>query len=211
GPIRYRYSGKEATADSPFNHVVHVRATGFQNEIISKQPALYEIYRDLVTNSERNALICDDLLKSLKDNRSPLLLTERTEHLHIIADLLADKVKNIIILKGGMGKKQRDNTDEQLKNIGKNEERLILATGRYIGEGFDDARLDTLFLALPISWKGTIQQYAGRLHRQYDGKKEVRIYDYLDDSVPMLAKMYKRRLRGYKAIGYEIMELETIP
>jgi len=209
GPIRYRYSGKEATADSSFNHIVHIRATGFQNEIMSEQPALYEIYRNLIINPDRNALICDDLLDSLKDNRSPLLLTERTEHLHIIADLLASKVKNIIILKGGMSKKQRDSVDEQLKNIGKNEERLILATGRYIGEGFDDARLDTLFLALPISWKGTIQQYAGRLHRQYDGKKEVRIYDYLDNSVPMLARMYQRRLRGYKSIGYEIIEPET--
>ena len=88
-------------------------------------------------------------------------------------------------------------------------ERVILATGRYIGEGFDDARLDTLLLALPISWKGTIQQYAGRLHRQYDGKKEVRIYDYLDESVAMLVRMYKKRLIGYKSIGYEIVDPKT--
>jgi len=108
-----------------------------------------------------------------------------------------------------MSKKQRNSVEEQLKNIDKDEERIILATGRYIGEGFDDPRLDTLFLALPISWKGTIQQYAGRLHRQYDGKKEVRIYDYLDESVPMLTRMYKRRLSGYKAIGYEITEPEN--
>jgi superfamily II DNA or RNA helicase len=142
-------------------------------------------------------------------NRSPLLLTERTVHLQIIGDLLTGKVKNIVILKGGMSKKQRDSVEEQLKNIDKDEERIILATGRYIGEGFDDARPDTLFLALPISWKGTIQQYAGRLHRQYDGKKEVRIYDYLDESVPMLARMYKRRLSGYKSIGYEITDQEN--
>lgn len=90
------------------------------------------------------------ILESLKSNRSPLLLTERTEHLQIIAELLTDKVKNIVILKGGMSKKQRNSVEEQLKNIDKNEERIILATGRYIGEGFDDARLDTLFLALPI-------------------------------------------------------------
>lgn len=210
GPIRYRYSGKEATADSAFNHIVRVRATSFQNEIMSEQPALYETYQNLIVNEDRNALICDDILDSLKDNRSPLLLTERIEHLHIIADLLIGKVKNIVILKGGMSKKKRDGVDEQLKNIGKDEERLILATGRYIGEGFDDARLDTLFLALPISWKGTIQQYAGRLHRQYDGKKEVRIYDYLDDLVPMLARMYKKRLHGYKSIGYEIIEPENM-
>jgi superfamily II DNA or RNA helicase len=209
GPIRYRYSGKEATADSLFNHVAHIRLTGFQGPFENNQPALYEIYQQLIADKTRNDLICKDILESLQSNRSPLLLTERTEHLQILAALLADKVKNIIILKGGMSKKQRDSVEEQLNNIGQNEERIILATGRYIGEGFDDARLDTLFLALPISWKGTIQQYAGRLHRQYDGKKEVRIYDYLDESVPMLIRMYKIRLSGYKSIGYEIIEPEN--
>ena len=209
GTIRYRYSGKEATADSSFNHVVNIRSTDFQGPFENEQPALYEIYQKLIADKTRNELICEDILESLKSNRSPLLLTERTEHLQIIADILTDKVKNIVILKGGMSKRQRDSAYEQLKNIGKDEERIILATGRYIGEGFDDARLDTLFLALPISWKGTIQQYAGRLHRQYDGKKEVRIYDYLDESVPMLARMYKRRLSGYKSIGYEVTEPEN--
>lgn len=81
-------------------------------------------------------------------------------------------------------------------------ERVILATGRFIGEGFDDARLDTLFLVMPISWKGTLQQYAGRLHRLYDMKQEVRIYDYVDDQVPMLSRMYKKRLKGYQVMGY---------
>ncbi len=209
GPIRYRYSGKEATADSSFNHVVNIRSTDFQGPFENEQPALYEIYQKLIADKTRNELICKDILESLNSNRSPLLLTERTEHLQIIADILTDKVKNIVILKGGMSKKQRDSAYEQLKNIGKDEERIVLATGRYIGEGFDDARLDTLFLALPISWKGTIQQYAGRLHRQYDGKKEVRIYDYFDKSVPMLARMYKRRISGYKSIGYEITEPEN--
>nr|WP_319548788.1 DEAD/DEAH box helicase family protein [Desulfogranum marinum] len=206
GPIRYRYSSKEATADSTFNHFVNIKQTGFHVPFENEQPALYEIYQKLIADKTRNDLICEDILESLKSNRSPLLLTERTEHLQIIADLLEGKVKNIVILKGGMSKKQRDSAYEQLKNIDKDDERIILATGRYIGEGFDDARLDTLFLALPISWKGTIQQYAGRLHRQYDGKKEVRIYDYLDESIPMLARMYKRRLSGYKSIGYEITE-----
>jgi superfamily II DNA or RNA helicase len=104
-----------------------------------------------------------------------------------------------------MSQKQRNDIDDRLKNIGANEERVILATGRYIGEGFDDARLDTLFLALPISWKGTIQQYAGRLHRDFDGKKEVQIYDYLDEKIPMLERMYKKRVKGYKAIGYSVI------
>ena len=93
---------------------------------------------------------------------------------------------------------------ENLASIPDGETRLLLATGRYAGEGFDDARLDTLFLAMPVSWKGTLVQYAGRIHRLYEGKKNVRIYDYVDSSVPMLMNMFKKRLRGYRALGYEI-------
>ena len=108
-----------------------------------------------------------------------------------------------------MGKKQRKGIAEKLANIKANEERVLLATGRYIGEGFDDSRLDTLFLTLPISWKGTLQQYAGRLHRTFDGKKEVRIYDYIDEQIPMLMRMYGKRLKGYKAIGYNLLSRKS--
>jgi superfamily II DNA or RNA helicase len=101
-----------------------------------------------------------------------------------------------------MGKKQRRTTAEALAAVPETEGRVIIATGSYIGEGFDDARLDTLFLAMPISWKGTLQQYVGRLHRLHDGKRVVQVYDYVDPSVPMLARMYVRRLRGYAAMGY---------
>ena len=114
------------------------------------------------------------------------------------------KIKNIIVLSGGMGRKQRASLMDQLKNIPQDEERLIIATGRYLGEGFDDARLDTLFLASPIAWRGTVSQYAGRLHRNYEGKNEVIIYDYVDDQVPVLAGMFVKRKKGYKAIGYEV-------
>jgi len=97
---------------------------------------------------------------------------------------------------------------EQIASIPEGEERLIIATGRYIGEGFDDARLDTLFLTMPISWRGTLQQYAGRLHRLHDNKKVVRIYDYVDANLPMLMRMYEKRLKGYKAIGYSVLDIE---
>ena len=103
-----------------------------------------------------------------------------------------------------MGTKQRRETAEAIAAVPENESRLILATGSYIGEGFDDARLDTLFLAMPISWKGTLQQYAGRLHRLHDNKRVVQVYDYVDDGVLMLARMYERRLKGYNSIGYSI-------
>jgi superfamily II DNA or RNA helicase len=103
-----------------------------------------------------------------------------------------------------MGQKQREALINKLHSTPDDEEKIIIATGRYLGEGFDEARLDTLFLTLPVSWKGILAQYAGRLHRFYDMKKEVIIYDYVDPNVPMLAKMYRRRLSGYRAIGYEV-------
>jgi superfamily II DNA or RNA helicase len=102
-----------------------------------------------------------------------------------------------------MGAKKRRPAVEELTSIPEHEERLVLATGRFVGEGFDDARLDTLFLAMPVSWKGTLVQYAGRLHREHQAKADVRIYDYVDRQVPMLARMFKKRLRGYRAMGYE--------
>ena len=111
-------------------------------------------------------------------------------------------MKNIVVLYGGIGRKQRKSLMDHLKNIPEHEERLIIATGRYLGEGFDDARLDTLFLALPIAWRGTITQYAGRLHRNYEHKNEVIIYDYVDDQVPVLSGMFVKRMKGYKAMGY---------
>jgi superfamily II DNA or RNA helicase len=112
-------------------------------------------------------------------------------------------VRHLIVLEGGKTEKKRRASDEALAAIPDDEERLVLATGRYIGEGFDHARLDTLFLALPISWRGTLIQYTGRLHRSHPRKTEVRIYDYVDPAVPMLQKMFERRLRAYHAIGYE--------
>jgi superfamily II DNA or RNA helicase len=141
--------------------------------------------------------------------RCPLLLTGRTEHLQYFAAKLAGVAKRVFVLKGGMGKKQRRATAAALASVPENESRVILATGSYIGEGFDDARLDTLFLAMPISWKGTLQQYVGRLHRLHDNKRFVQVYDYVDNYVPMLARMYERRLRGYAAIGY-VVEHENL-
>ena len=105
---------------------------------------------------------------------------------------------------GGQNAKQLKSVKNQLESIKESEERLIIATGRYIGEGFDDSRLDTLFLTMTISWQGTLAQYAGRLHRLHHSKKEVIIYDYLDNSVPMLAKMAEKRLKGYDKLGYDV-------
>jgi superfamily II DNA or RNA helicase len=142
------------------------------------------------------------MIQALERRRSPILLTERKDQLEYFATRLEKIARHMVVLQGGMGSKQRREVKERLAAIPNDEERLVLATGRYIGEGFDDARLDTLFLALPVSWKGTLIQYTGRLHRLHPGKIEVCIFDYVDRAVPMLLRMFEKRLRGYRAIGY---------
>jgi very-short-patch-repair endonuclease len=163
------------------------------------------LYHELVDDELRNRRICDDVVESVNSGRSPLVLTERNDHVDRLATGLAARVRHLVVLRAGMGKKQRQAVADRLAAIPREDARVILATGRYVGEGFDDPRLDTLFLTLPVSWRGTIAQYAGRLHRLYDGKCEVRVYDYADLNVPMLARMFDRRCRGYEAVGYTIL------
>ena len=207
GPVRYRVNPRQEAAKRPFQHRVLVRNTEFRMSEESpegKPSSIQEIYKALSVDKPRNAIIVEDVLKAIKAGRYPVVLTERRDHLKLLAEQLQPYIANLIILKGGMGKKQRRLIQEQLADTIDGEPRVILSTGRYLGEGFDDARLDTLFLTLPISWKGTLAQYAGRLHREYHQKKEVVIYDYLDENVPMLLRMYKKRMRGYYALGYDI-------
>jgi superfamily II DNA or RNA helicase len=128
----------------------------------------------------------------------------------VFAKRLTGVARHVFAFEGGMGKKQRRETAAGLASVPESESRVILATGSYIGEGFDDPRLDTLFLAMPISWKGTLQQCVGRLHRLHDNKRFVQVYDYVDQYVPMLARMYERRLKGYSTIGYAV-EQEAPP
>ena len=157
----------------------------------------------MVADEQRNELIINDVLLAMEESRSPILLTERKDHLESLHERLKGFVRNIVVLHGGRSVKEQREVQEQLTSIPIDEERLLLATGRYIGEGFDDARLDTLFLALPVSWKGTLIQYAGRLHRLHPGKCEVRIVDYVDSNAPMLAKMFQKRRVGYRSMGYK--------
>ena len=171
---------------------------------------IQDIYAALVNDAPRNEMIASDIVRAIESGRCPLLLTGRTEHLQYFASKLSGAARHLFVLKGGMGKKQRREIAAALASVPESESRVILATGSYIGEGFDDARLDTLFLAMPISWKGTLQQYVGRLHRLHDNKRFVQVYDYVDNYVLMLSRMYERRLKGYAAIGY-VIEQETAP
>lgn len=204
GPIRFTVNAKKHAAERPFSHCLVARETQFEIPADSESPRIQELYASLAADEKRNRLILDDVVEALAAGRSPIVLTERREHLQYFAARLEGFTSHTLILQGGMSSRERKAISEKLAGIPKDEKRVVLATGRYIGEGFDDARLDTLFLALPVSWKGTLTQYAGRLHRSHPGKIEVRIYDYVDRNVPMLVRMFERRLRGYKAIGYAV-------
>ena len=206
GPIRHRVNAKEQALARPFKHVVIPRPTNFRLPPSNEKPEMHELYAALANDEARNNLICLDLLRSIKTNRSPILLTERTSQVDEFASRLTGLVKHIVVLKGGLGAKQRRAIAEQLTAIPEGEERVLLATGRYIGEGFDDARLDTLFLAMPVSWRGTLQQYVGRLHRLHDSKREVIVYDYVDGCLPVFSAMYSKRVRGYVAVGYVVQD-----
>lgn len=208
GPVRYHADARQQAAARPFVHNVIVRPTGFrtlEEESIDARIAFQSLYRELISDNARNELICSDVVTAVREGRSPVVLTERTEHLDQLENQLSPEIQHVIVLRGGLGKKQLKAARDRLAAIPMNEERVLLATGRYLGEGFDDSRLDTLFLTLPVSWRGTIAQYAGRLHRLQEGKREVRIYDYADLNVPMLSRMFDRRCHGYEAVGYAIL------
>ena len=140
-----------------------------------------------------------------------LVLSERLEHLDLLYNALKEHISSLFVLKGGLGKKQLKIIMEAIQNAPSNEPRIILATGKFLGEGFDLPSLDTLFLVFPFSWKGTLVQYTGRLNRTSYGKKEIRVYDYVDEKVPVLARMYGRRLKGYKALGFTVERREDYP
>ncbi len=198
GPIRYRANEKHQ--HRPFDHEVSPQKTGFK--LPAETEAIHEIYAYLAQSQERNQKIVQDVKASLASGRSPLVLTERKDHLFLLAEQLSGCTEHIITLYGGMGVKQRRLEMEKLTNLPAGTSRLIIATGKLIGEGFDDPQLDTLFLTMPISWRGTLQQYAGRLHRLHDGKKVVQIYDYIDENIPVLMRMFDKRMKGYRTMGY---------
>jgi len=209
GPIRYRVDAKEQAALRQFEHVVIPRMTFFRLPMELMDIEIQTLYSRLCADRPRNQMIIDDLVTAVANGRSPLVLTERAEHLRLLEAALAPHVAHLLVLRGGMGAKQRRAVATQLATIPAKEPRVLLATGRYAGEGFDDARLDTLFLALPISWRGTLQQYVGRLHRLFEGKSQVQVYDYVDVNLPILVRMYEKRLKGYRAMGYSIRDGEN--
>ncbi|MBI3982869.1 MAG: DEAD/DEAH box helicase family protein [Gemmatimonadetes bacterium] len=201
GPVRFSVDAMSPSARRPFEHNLVVRHTGFQLAGGMGDGRIQQVYRLLAMDESRNQMILNDVVRAIKDRRFPIILTERRDHLEYLAERLRGAVRHLVVLHGGSPNRRRPSATT-LTDVLDGEEFLVLATGRYAGEGFDDARLDTLFLAMPISWKGTLIQYAGRLQRVHPRKSEVRIFDYVDREVPVLRRMFEKRLRTYRAIGY---------
>ena len=204
GAIRYRTDARSQAAARPFDHRVMTKRTAFTMPAADIEPGIQAVYSALAADPSRNRLIIADVLAAVAANRSPLVLTERTDHRDKLAAALGESIAHVFVMSGGMGAKKRRAIAEAMAATPPKAARVIVATGRCVGEGFDDARLDTLFLAMPVAWRGTLQQYAGRLHRMHTGKAEVVIYDYVDEGVSVLARMYQKRLAGYRAMGYAV-------
>jgi superfamily II DNA or RNA helicase len=200
GPPRFCIQPKSQAARRPFEQVLVIRPTRFQMPPVVGTPRIQDLYSGIAFDSRRNAAIIGDVEQALSENRCPVILTERKEHLQLLAERLQASGHEVVVLMGGMKAKAKKTALQAVSSGGR---RVIIATGRFLGEGFDDPRLDTLFLAMPVAWKGTLIQYAGRLHRIHPNKREVRIYDYVDSDVPMLLNMFQKRLKAYRAIGYE--------
>ena len=204
GPVRHRVSAKAQARQRPFSHRALLRPTAFRlpDGKQTERPPIQHVYAALAQDEARNRLIFDDVLRALEADRSPLVLTARRDHAERLAEELGRFARNVLFLRGGMGAKQRRTVMRRLDEIPDTEERILVATGRYVGDGFDDARLDTLFLAMPVAWRGTLAQYVGRLHRLHPAKREVLVYDYVDEDVPVLQRMAQKRIRGYRNLGY---------
>ena len=206
GPIRFSADSKSQIQKQSFRRYLIPRFTSYRSITDDKQsfPALQ---KSLAADEVRNSLIVDDVRKTLESGRTPIVLTGIKQHVHLLAERLKSYANNVIQLTGTCTAKEKREALQRLQEIPADEPLVIVATGQYVGEGFDYPRLDTLFLALPISWKGRLEQYAGRLHRENDGKKDVRIYEYIDIHEPVCDNMYHNRLRAYAAIGYQTVQL----
>jgi len=176
--------------DTPPLHLAHPE----------ERPKITDTYRWIMENEERTQRIASDVINSIREDRHPIALTERRDHAEPLNNLLKESGIDSIILKGAMKTAERRRVDEHLHSV-----QAVVATGKYVGEGFDLPRLDTLFLAMPIAWKGSLAQYAGRIHRESDGKTQVTIHDYVDCGLPMLQRMFNKREKSYKSMSYTIL------
>ncbi len=200
GPIRHT-AGKPIGSPADLN--VLPRLLGQRIEL-PPEARIQDVFRYLAGDMARTAAIASEIEAAYAEGRKVLVLTERTEHLDAIRQALDGKAPAPFILHGRLSRKQRTALITELEALPPEAPRILLATGELIGEGFDHPTLDTLILAMPVSWKGALQQYAGRLHREHTGKTNVRIIDFVDTGHPALLRMWEKRQRGYRAMGYRV-------
>lgn len=208
GPVRYSVDAKNQAEKRSFSHYAIPR---FTRTRLPDARTIQDIYSGIAKNEARNHFLISDTIQVVAEGRTPLLLTERKEHAIRLEEALRGKADHVFLLLGSGKQKEKREKLASLRAVPANESLVVVATGKYIGEGFDEPRLDTILLAMPISWKGTLAQYVGRLHRNYEGKQEVRVYDYVDIHIPSLERMYHKRLKGYSELGYCIKASEHDP
>jgi superfamily II DNA or RNA helicase len=201
------YKGIKSTVMLNQQVIVAETPTSFPEEW--QQPEskhhISQVYKHLVQCQERNQRIVNDIVAAVTDKRAVMVLTERKEHIELLSEMLTQAGLSVVELHGSISAKQRKERIALLeanKDLA-NDKQVILATGKYVGEGFDMPYLDTLFITLPIAWKGILAQYAGRIGREWSNKQSVQVYDYLDN-FPTLKRMFSKREKGYKALGYEV-------
>ena len=209
GPIRHRYTAKERAQKQGIGHYIYPRFTRLVdlNQSEDKNPSDY--YRLIMQSELRNMQIVSDVIDCVKRGRTPVVMTKYKEHAQKLYDMLQGVADHVFLLQGGKSLKERAAIREQMAAVRADESLVLVAIGQYVGEGFNYPRLDTMLLAMPISFEGNVEQHAGRLNRDYEGKKDAIIFDYIDQHVPTLKRMYYKRLRAYKKIGYEVCSKVT--
>jgi superfamily II DNA or RNA helicase len=200
GQIRHKVASSEG---APRDLEVLPRMS-YRQITVAPDAGIQVVFRHLANDVDRTSAIAAEVVDAFARGRKILVLTERTEHLEAMVAALVGRIPALFVLHGRMSKKQRAALIAQLADLPPNAPRVLLATGKLVGEGFDHPPLDTLVLAMPISWKGTLQQYAGRLHREHASKTDVRIIDFVDTGHPALVRMWEKRQLGYRAMGYRV-------
>lgn len=203
GDIRYRYTAKDRAKEQGIEHLVYPRFTRVAYPR-SQDMHINDVYMMIKDNEVRNEQIVADVKKCIDNGRTPVVLTRYKEHASLLSERLQAYADKFFLLSGDKSKKELQEIRGQMEEVSPDETMILVATGQMVGEGFDYPRLDTLIMATPVSWKGIVEQYAGRLNRDYDGKKNVIIYDYVDSHIDKFDKMYGKRLKAYRQIGYQI-------
>ena len=205
GPIRYRFTAKDRAEEQNINHLVYPRFTRtVKPHHLSKTPYGNDAYELIRNNDVRDEQIIRDVADCVQAGRTPVVLTKYVDHAKELAERLKIYADRLILLTGANGTKARRIQVEELNKVDDSDSLILVGTGSLLGEGFDFPRLDTLFMATPVSGENVVEQYVGRLNRDYDGKENVIVYDYVDSHIPKFDKMYAARLKAYKKIGYEL-------